>query len=257
MNKKYIFILLFFVIGCAAPNYLYNKNDMPQILDEYYKIKDQPYYLQPYDYLFVSIRTTNKDINDLYENISTKYDTRFMGEQSAYLTGFMINPDGYVYIPYVGNIYAKDKTLDEVRNVIIDSLNQYITDAVVNVKLANFNIYFLGEVGQQGKIAFYKERVSILEALSKAGGINQKGNKRKVYIFRRQDTTFQILQIDLTKRKLIENENFFVKPNDIIYVPERPISKFQASLRDYLTFLTLISSTATTVLLIINLSNGK
>ncbi len=260
MNKVFFILFLsavmLFTFSCMQPRYISRNEQVEKLAYEKFPIKSEPYRLQPYDYLYVKIKTSDKDINELFEGISTQV----MSIQSDYyffLTGYLINDSGYVYIPLVGNIKAAGKTLGEVRKIIRDSISKNLTNAVVNVRLTSFNVYLLGEVSIQGQIKFYKERVSILEAISKAGGITQSGDRKNVYVIRRQDSIYNVYKLDLTNKNIIGQKDFFIQPNDIIYVPRRKFYNLKLFISDYMTLLTFISTTITTVFLILNLRNGR
>ena len=125
------------------------------------------------------------------------------------------------------------------------------------MRLTSFNVTFLGEVNKQGRIAYYRERVNILEAIGSAGGISEYGNKKKVTIIRPQDSIVQIFTIDVTNKFLIEQSEFYLYPNDIIYIPQTKSKYFLSFVRDYSTFISLFTSTITTTLLIIQLTSKQ
>jgi len=221
-------------------------------------LSQNEYKLQPYDYLYISVRSTNEEINNLYQTISSSFSGGLTNNESNFfLTGYMINDSGNVFIPTLGEVYVKDKTIEEARKTIEDKFGEILIDAIVNVRLTSFNVTFLGEVSQQGRISFYKEHVNILEGIGMVGGISGYGDMRNVKVLRQQDSVIKIFELNLENRKLLEHKDFFLHPNDIVYVPPRRTKDFLNFVRDYSTLITLITSTITTTLLIIELTKSK
>jgi polysaccharide export outer membrane protein len=255
MKKLFIAILFLLILLNSCSNLKYINKDYPvqKIIEKQYKTQSEPYRLQPYDYLYVSIKSTNKDINELYSQISTSSVNTNNNQSNFFLTGYLINDSGYVYIPTLGKIYVQGKTMDEVRKLIQQKVNNILNDAVVNVRLTSFNVSFLGEIQNQGKIPFYKERVNILEAIAKAGGIGYYGDKRHIKIIRPKDSTYVVYNLDLTNANILKEKEFYLYPNDIVYVPARHSKDFFNFIKNYSTFITLIASTITTTLLILQI----
>jgi polysaccharide export outer membrane protein len=194
----------------------------------------------------------------MFSRISSEHSAALNNNESNFfLTGYLVNDSGFVFIPTLGNLYVQGKTVDEARRLIEDNIHGIISDAVINVRLASFNITFLGEVGQSGRIQFYKEKINILEALATAGGITDYGNKRHIKVIRQQNDEFIVYDLDLTNIKILESANFYMHPNDIVYVPDKGLKSVKSFLSDYGTLITILTSTITTTLLIIQLTKPQ
>jgi len=241
------------------------KQDRLDTITEY---TNQPpnYKIQPYDVLYIKVTTTNQEINELFsENVTSNYNTTnnsYGGsgnEASSYFTGFMVTDSGWVKVPLLGDFNVKDKTIDEIEFMVSQKVNELLIDAIVKVKLISFKIFYLGEFNftgssySSGSYTFYQKNVSLLEAVAAMGGINDYGDKRKLMIIRKTLTGYQVFRVDLTDRHILEATNFYLQPNDMIYVEPIKSKSFQLAVQDYSTAITLITSTITTVLLIINL----
>ncbi len=260
MNKLILFCLAFLFLfnSCSNSRYLSKRTELPKIIAKAYKTQDSPYKLQPYDYLYISIKSTNKAINALYEEISSGSSKAGAGSESSfYLTGFLINDSGYVYIPTVGALKVQGLTIDQTRKLIQDKIRKILNDAIINVRLTSFNVTFLGEVKVTGRIPFYRERVNIIEGIGKAGGIGYYGDMKHVEILRQKDSTIEVYSLDLSNAHIIEQKQFYLYPNDIVYVPPKRMKDLVDFFKDYSTFMTIFTSSVTTTLLIIQLYKGK
>lgn len=254
-NKIIILVLpLTLLISCKSKQYIINENSLPDKVAESFHTQQIEYKLQPYDYLYIKISSTNDEINKLYSNISSISPTT-SGNNSAnfFLTGYLITDSGYVFVPTIGNIYVKGLTINEARYKIQTEVNKILKDAVVNVRLTNFNVFFLGEFNKTGKSSFYKERVNILEAIGQAGGLTNYANMKHIKVIRPNDSVYYVYDLDLTNKHIIESKDFYIYPNDIIYAPPRNKKMLFENMRDYSAILTTFTATATTTILILQL----
>jgi len=258
MNKFVLLGILLVIVlnSCSNSRYINNNKELPEIIIEKYKTQNINYKLQAFDYLYVSIKSTNEQINKLYEQISSQYSQANAGnEASFFLTGYLISDSGYVSIPTVGNLYVKGLTIDQTRKLIQEKIDEILIDAIVNVRLTSFNVTFLGEVNNSGKIPFYKEKVNILEGIGMAGGFNSYGDKKNVKIIRPTDSVMLVFSLNLTNVNIIKQKEFYLFPNDIVYVPPKRSKEFFDFMKDYSSVFSVFSGTVTTTLLILELYN--
>jgi protein involved in polysaccharide export with SLBB domain len=134
------------------------------------------------------------------------------GEQS--LSGeFVVNADGVIAFPLVGDVPVSGRTLTEFRTDLQARLgSQYLRSPQISVEMVNFRpVYILGEVAKPGEFS-YGERMSVFALVAKAGGFTYRANQAFVYI-RREDET-QEKAIRLTSATAIQ-------PGDTVRIPER------------------------------------
>jgi len=98
-----------------------------------------------------------------------------------------IRPDGLISMPLIGDIQAAGLTADALAQRITEHLKQYFatTPAVsVSVKTINsYSVFVLGEVTKPGKYQF-KSYITVLQAISTAGGFTAYAKKNKLQIMR-------------------------------------------------------------------------
>src|SRR5437868_3089249 len=66
--------------------------------------------------------------------------------QQALVSGYLVSKDGYVHMPYIGDVRVRGLTTEQVRDTVISKISFYFKDPVVNVRFANFKVSVLGEV---------------------------------------------------------------------------------------------------------------
>jgi polysaccharide export outer membrane protein len=90
-------------------------------------------------------------------------------------------------------------------------------EPVVNLKIMNFDIYFLGDIPPHS-ITVYHEKVNILDAISQAGDLMITGKRKNVLLIRTEGDTKKLVRFDLTNTDLFRSPYFYLRQRDIIYV---------------------------------------
>ncbi len=173
-----------------------------------------------------------------------------------YMEGYVVDKEGFIYLPLIGKVNVLNKTLAETQKLIQTKIDEYIVGAVVEVRMLSFKITMLGEVRRPGTYKFIKRDINILEALGQAGDISDLGDKQNILVIRKnkqgETNTFQL---DLTNSAFFNEQGFWLQPNDIVYV--KPIKTKNLRINTTTTSLIFASlstlfSAITTTLLIIN-----
>lgn len=256
--KKAFYYLLFSVLfftSCHNLKYISREYEIPMQEIEQYTLKGEDYKLQSYDYLYIRVKSVNEEINELYNTISTS-NANNNNQTNFFLTGYMVSDSGYIFLPTIGELYVKGMTIVEAEKFVQSKFEEFLIDPVVQVRLTSFNVTFLGEVNKQGRIPYYKQNINILEAVGSVGGVNSYGDRKKVKVIRPVDSVMVVYELDLTNKNIISTKDFYVYPNDIIYVPPKKTKIFFDFYRDYSTVITIITSTITTTLLIMQLTKS-
>ena len=133
-----------------------------------------------------------------------------------------VRPDGIVTFPYVGELPVAGRTLTDVNDELNVRYDNVLVGLTVNLGLdeqAGSIMYVLGEVNNPGSYRIQKP-VTALEAISLAGGYKPSAKLEQVVALRR--TTEQVLaqRVDLIKALTLQDEQFFLQPDDVIFVPK-------------------------------------
>jgi polysaccharide export outer membrane protein len=166
---------------------------------------------------------------------------------SAYLNSFDVDDSGFVNLPLMGKILVKDLGISECQKAIQEKVNLYLKNALVIVKLLNFNITVLGEVTKPGTYKVYNNQVTILEALGLAGDLTMYGNRKQILLIR-QNNPENTITIDLTDKKLLNSDYFYLQPNDVLYIKPNRSKLFGTNPFPFATVL----SSITTLILVLN-----
>jgi polysaccharide export outer membrane protein len=123
-----------------------------------------------------------------------------------------VNALGALAMPLVGDIQAKGRSIDEIKQAIVARLSDgYIKNPKVSVEVTNYRAFYVhGEVRNGGEFAF-KPGLKLRDAIATAGGYTYRANTNYVVVTSEGASEARVgLPSDL-----------IVLPGDNIRVPER------------------------------------
>ena len=246
-NKPFLVITFFLIIlsSCVTQlkvEYLQDILESGKAFDE---AEFPDYKLKPNDQLYIQVKSLDEGAANVFATAGNQ-SAGGSGNFDPYLVSYTIDKDGYLLLPVIGNILARDKTLAEVGVILKDSLINILSQPVVTVKLINKNISVLGEVKSPGHFPFSQEKLTIYSAIGLAGDINDYGDRNNVILLRNENGKNKVIKIDLTKSSLLSSDYYYLRPYDILYVKPRKV-KFWGNAQSNISF---FFSTITTGLLI-------
>jgi len=135
----------------------------------------------------------------------------------------IIRPDRKFSFPLAGDINAKGKSVEQVRELLTKKLSRFIPDLVVSVSVVAINgnkVYVIGQVNRPGDITV-NPNIDIMQALSIAGGTNPFAQLNDISILRRTENGLISIPFrygDIEKGKRLE-QNIVLKAGDVVVVP--------------------------------------
>jgi polysaccharide export outer membrane protein len=210
------------------------------------------YKILPYDNLFIRVLTPDPQWSVLFNTMPIGQGGA-VTEESAALMGYPVDGNGFIEIPFVGEMEAGGKTIQEIKVDLDSVFKKYVTDASITVRLVNNFISILGEVAVPGRYPLTKDRVNVFEALAMAGDMELYSNRQKVQLIRPSQDGPIIKEFSLSDRSILTSEFYYVLPNDVIYATPMKGRGFQNNAAIYTLFLTTI----TTALVILGFFNPR
>jgi polysaccharide biosynthesis/export protein len=134
-----------------------------------------------------------------------------------------VRPDGKISLPLLDDVQAAGLTPTQLAANITSELKKYMTDPEVAVIVTQINsqrVYILGEIARAGTYVLLPG-MTVLQALSDAGGFTPFANTKKIYIIRQKAGKQQKLFFnykDVIQGKHID-QNIPLQPGDTIVVP--------------------------------------
>jgi len=176
--------------------------------------KKSNYQIQTGDHLYIRIYSMDPKTAKFFQSDMPT----LMNPTYLYLNSYMVDDEGYINISFIDRMFVKGMTLEEVKKKIQKTLNDYFKETTVSVKLVNFQVSVIGEVNSPGNFTIDKDQINILQAISMAGGIKEFGNNKKVTLVRQTLKGSDVYYLDLSNKKILESDYFYLLPNDLIYV---------------------------------------
>jgi polysaccharide export outer membrane protein len=140
--------------------------------------------------------------------------------------GYLVDKDGHIEHHRLGKIRAggltRNELAEEVRKRLISPV-ELLTDPTVKVRFINFRVNVLGQVAREGTVTVNSERMTIVEAISLAGGITDFGRRDYVRIIREQDGQRSVGNVDLTKSDFYQSPYYYLAQNDVVFVEPNKI----------------------------------
>ncbi len=136
----------------------------------------------------------------------------------------VIRRDGKINLPLVGDVDAAGMTPKALEAKLLDLYAPQLSSKQVTVQVqsSSFPFYVTGMVLHPGKI-LTDHPITALEAVMEAGGFDySKADLKDVTVIRRENGIMKNYKLNL-KAVLDgrQSDPFYLKPDDIVYVPER------------------------------------
>jgi len=132
-----------------------------------------------------------------------------------------VRPDGKISMPLLNDVQAAGLTPTQLANQITESLKKFVTDPQVTVIVREINsqrVYLLGEVTRAGAYPLLPN-MTVLQALSSAGGFTQFANLKKIYVLRVENGKQEKFPFNYKHALESPDQNILLKAGDTIVVP--------------------------------------
>jgi len=213
------------------------------------------YRIQIRDILYITVKAMMPDgtINDFLTS-SRNYGGSYIsqGESGGYLYGFDVNPEGNIVLPAVGPLKVAGLTLEETKKLLQSSADKVFKNSTVECKLLSFKFTVIGEVKAPGTYINYNNYLTVLEAIGRAGGLGDYGNRDRVLVVRSQEKGSKTFRLNLQDKNILSSEAYFLLPNDVVIVEPLKQKIFNLNLPTISFIFTTVTSTITMTLLLIN-----
>jgi protein involved in polysaccharide export with SLBB domain len=149
-----------------------------------------------------------------------------------------VRPDGKITLQLIGDVDVKGKTPEELKKELSQAYTGQLRIpevAVIVRSIFNRKIYVGGDVNRPGAIEM-PAPITALEAIMQAGGFDyRRAEVSNVVIIRHKDGKRYGCALDFTPAlKGMEFQQFYLEPQDIVYVPRTKISQVNLWIDQYI-----------------------
>ena len=133
--------------------------------------------------------------------------------------GYRVDIEGNIDFPILGKLHVEGQTISQVTDLIKSRIMQgnYIKDPLVSIEFLNFRYTVLGAVANNGTFSVNGDRITLIEAIAKAGDLTAKARIDRVAVIREVGNERKIFFHDLRSRDVFDSPCFYLQQNDIVY----------------------------------------
>ena len=227
-------LLAFLLVSCQSYKKVPYLQDMAFVNDTEQSVRQTGVKVMPKDLLTIAVSCSTPELAAPFNLVNSgtgrgaEGKIVAQGTVSSALQQYLVDNQGNINFPVVGEIHVGGLTKLEIENLIIDKLKVYLKEApLVTVRIVNYRISVLGEVTKPGSFVVSNEKINLLEAIAMAGDLTIYGMRDNVKLIRTgQDNKQEIITMDLNKAETVLSPYYQLQQNDIIYVtPNRTKAK--------------------------------
>jgi len=210
----FLLTILLFSSCASKKDLIYFQPDSVE-LNSYFELNAPK--LQPGDLLSITIAARDTRATEVFNQMNSA-QMRAAGNDQSLRPTYAIDVDGNIDFPTLGKIKLSGLTRTGAINVLRKELSKYVIDPSISLNVTNFRITVLGEVKVPGTFSVDNDRITLLEALGRAGDLTINGVRKNVLVIREQNGKKQEYRVDLTKRDALNSPAYYLAQNDVIYV---------------------------------------
>ena len=228
------------------------------MLEEIHEYDKQEYQLQMNDILDVKISSLNPEVNALF-NASTMgtmqvaQATAQTGGDLFYITGYSIDENGSIDIPFVGKVDVIGLTLNEAHSAVDLKVSELFSNYHLQIRLGGVRFSALGEFNRPGKHVVMQNQVTIFEAIALGGDLSLVANREEIRLIRQYPSGTQIHSINLLDESVVGSPYYFIQPNDVLYAEPLPQRSWGIGITGAQTLNTIVSTLSTSAALILSI----
>ena len=227
LNKRNLWLLLLPFLLTACQSYkkvpYFQNVEVVNEVEQQEKLYDAR--IMPKDLLTIVVSCTNPELAipfnlTVASNAALAASTSSNVTTQAALQPYLVDNEGNINFPVLGELKLGGLTKREAEQLIIDKLKPYMKETpIVTVRMVNYKISVIGEVMRPGTFTISNEKVNLLEALAMAGDMTVYGLRDNVKLIREDANGIQqIVTLDLNKAETILSPYYWLQQDDIVYV---------------------------------------
>lgn len=168
--------------------------------------------------------TTTRSVTDDYRiGSGDTLQISVWREPEVSVPSVVVRADGRVTMPLIKEVSVGGLSVAQAEATITEALRKYITEANVTVVVATTNskkVYVIGAVKKEGPLA-YTYGMSVIQALSEAGGLTDYARRKRIYILRSENG--REYRLDFNYEEVVRGErmsqNVMLLAGDTVVVP--------------------------------------
>ncbi len=167
---------------------------------------------------------------------------------------YIVDPEGRIDFPIIGSLEVAGMTTSELKAKLTELISERVRDPQVMVRLKNFKVNVMGEVGEPKAVEVTTERFTIFDALAAAGDMTEYGRRDNVLVIREDGDSIRYTRLDLRDASVTTSPCYYLQQNDVVIVEPNQIRESNAKYNTNNSFrLSVISTIVSAVSVIASL----
>lgn len=246
-------LMILMLASCASSKKVaYFQNAVDGIVERSEGLYDAK--IMPKDILTITVSTTNPEAATPF-NLTISNTLNATGQMysgSGVLQTYLVDNNGEIEYPVVGNIKVAGLTKNECQELVKSKIKAFLAedeDPIVTVRMSSYRVTIIGEVRSPGVIPVGTEKMSILEALASAGDLTIYGKRDNVMLIREEANGQKTVhRLNLNDANIISSPYYYLQQNDIVYVEPNGVqaknSAIGSSTTIWFSFVGIVTSVA-------------
>ena len=175
--------------------------------------------LKPADKLYIGVKSKDEQLSKLFSLSGGITTGSSNATKDAYY--YTVDSKGNIDFPVLGELKVEGLTREQVAVLVKQKLmeNSLVKDPTVTVGLYNLHYSVLGEVATPGQYDIEDEKVTLLDAISKAGDLTIQGRRQDVMVLRKEGNRQKVYKVDLCSGlDIFRSPAYYLQQNDVVYV---------------------------------------
>ena len=226
-------LIVIFLTSCGTPSNItdvpYFQNSRDVTLSQSPVANDL--LIRPKDALNIFVHAKDDEavanLNILERRAMTPGASQYANTQAGFYD-YLVDYNGEIDYPLIGKVKVVGLTIEQAAQLIHDRLTPFFSEdpaLTVNVRIANFYVSVLGEVRSPQTFDVTRPRLTVLEALAKAGDLTAYGKRDNVKLLRQQDNgEYEIHELDLRDATILNSPYYYLQQRDIVYVEPNEVA---------------------------------
>ena len=150
-----------------------------------------------------------------------------MSDGASVEKGYRVDVDGNIEFPILGTLHVGGLKVSEARDMIRNLIEEgnYIKNPLVSIEFLNFRYTVMGAVNSIGTYRVEGDRVTLFDALARAGGPSAKAKIDKIAVIREVGNDREMYIADLRTKDVFNSPCYYLQQNDIVYVEPKYLKK--------------------------------
>ena len=223
MNFKLIILLYCVLVSCEASKNVVYLQDAANEAAMRTGVEAAGVVVKPKDILSIIVSSKNPELVVAFNLPIYSYQAGSTRESSSYtqrILGYHVDSEGDIEFPLLGKLHVAGMNREQLSEMIKQKLisENLLKDPIVIVEFMNFYISVLGEVKTPGTFNITEDRITLLQALSRAGDMTIYGRRDNVLVQREINGVVTYFRVDIRSEALLKSPVYYLQQNDIVYV---------------------------------------